>query len=148
MIDRIEHLAGRLLPYRKWMLVIFLIAFIGVMPTALFLAKLLTILDIPHWHVSLVTRIYLGEWSFSGFVLVQSGHRAFNYQENQCKPYLAQIAQISYAILCSSCFNCHAHDAIYLPGDESIIYIKPFLLTIFIDRNQAKNRSDYSKYYD
>ncbi|MFC1453724.1 hypothetical protein ACFLQL_00940 [Verrucomicrobiota bacterium] len=32
MIERIENLAARLIPHRKWMLITFLIAFIGAMP--------------------------------------------------------------------------------------------------------------------
>ena len=40
MIERIEHLAVRLIPYRKWIIVAFLVAFIGVMPAAFGLAVL------------------------------------------------------------------------------------------------------------
>ena len=40
MIERIEHLAARLIPRRKWLLAAFLVALAGVMPTAWVLAAL------------------------------------------------------------------------------------------------------------
>ncbi len=67
MIERIEQLAARLIPWRKWIIVAFLVAFIGVMPATFGLVVLFKKMWI--FHIVIFLAMFGFTWTSGLFMI-------------------------------------------------------------------------------